>query len=249
MSNTQFLLYAPKMAPAGRKLAKAMGIASSKEIPPSKMDVLVRFGSTLTIPFTPAWEINPRKALKAKSRRLDEMKLLIQHGIPTPPILALPGEDVEGPAVIRSTEATFGGESIEVLQAGATRQLGPDEMAVGLIDKVMQYRVHVCGPRRRIRELTPENPDATKQFIWNHKAGFTFNIDKTRTQDERSKLFNLGGEAVDALGLHFGAVDILMTADKEFYVCEVNSAPGQASESTREWYAEHLKQYIKEITF
>ena len=50
-----------------------------------------------------------------------------------------------------------------------------------------------------------------------------------RPQEVSEELTSLGKQAVDALGLDFGAVDIILGADGRYSVLECNSAPGVES--------------------
>jgi glutathione synthase/RimK-type ligase-like ATP-grasp enzyme len=54
---------------------------------------------------------------------------------------------------------------------------------------------------------------------------------------------NLAVEAVDAMNLDFGAVDIIMDTDNNVFVLEVNSAPGLGNTETLEVYAKAIEDY------
>lgn len=89
------------------------------------------------------------------------------------------------------------------------------------IAKAREFRVHVVGGHSiKISEKIGITPD---QKVKNHRFGskcvypYDFNHKKT--------LRRIAGEAVEALGLDFGAVDILWREDIGFIVLEVNTAP------------------------
>lgn len=88
-----------------------------------------------------------------------------------------------------------------------------------------EYRVHIFqGKSIRISEKFYNNPD-------NKKDGYT-TIKPTCSDEVRKKLRSAAKRAVEAVGLDFGAVDIL-TAENEVYVLEVNSAPGVGGTTPR----------------
>lgn len=83
---------------------------------------------------------------------------------------------------------------------------------IGVYEKVLRYP-RKNGRRGRSRE------------IWNWKNGYAFVYHREGFDEARE----LGVRAVDALGLDFGAADIILGIDGRFYVLEVNSAPGVQS--------------------
>jgi hypothetical protein len=60
--------------------------------------------------------------------------------------------------------------------------------------------------------------------VWNWHNGFAFHF--VQPEQVQDKLKTLAINAVAALDLDFGAVDILLGADRRYYVLEVNTAPG-----------------------
>lgn len=112
------------------------------------------------------------------------------------------------------------------------------------IPKDQEYRVHVMGEeafyvQRKARKL--DVPD--EQVNWrvrNHANGFIFQKDDfvipEGVKEEAIK-------AVEAVGLDFGAVDILTTKKGKVYVLEVNTAPGLEG-TTLEKYVEQFQKVI-----
>ena len=65
--------------------------------------------------------------------------------------------------------------------------------------------------------------------------------------ESRPALEEQAVKAISAVGLHFGAVDIVREVDtKEYYVLETNSKPGIVSEATWNAYCNALKQRLGE---
>jgi hypothetical protein len=60
--------------------------------------------------------------------------------------------------------------------------------------------------------------------VWNWRNGYAYHFVEPSAVNDRLK--NLAVEAIDALNLDFGAVDVLESKTGVFYVLEVNTAPG-----------------------
>lgn len=82
------------------------------------------------------------------------------------------------------------------------------------------YRKRHLGSYRKVLQ----NPEDMRRVGRNYHNGFRF--ERVERQEVPEALKQLGREAIAALGLDFGAVDILETAPGTFVVLEVNSAPG-----------------------
>jgi len=82
---------------------------------------------------------------------------------------------------------------------------------IGVYEKLLTYP-RKNGRRGRSRE------------IWNWRNGYAFIY--RRKAEAPPPLYDLGPRAVDALGLDFGAADIIQGNDGNFYVLEINTAPG-----------------------
>lgn len=60
--------------------------------------------------------------------------------------------------------------------------------------------------------------------VWNWSNGYGYNF--VKPEDSPDNLKALAIDAVAALDLDFGAVDIVLGTDRRYYVLEVNTAPG-----------------------
>lgn len=109
-------------------------------------------------------------------------------------------------------------------------QWGQSDYFVRLIPKRREYRVWAFRGRvKAIYEkiLTYRNRNRTARLpniIWNYRAGYAFTF--VHPENHPEGLGKLGADAVAALDLDFGAVDIIQGTDGRFYVLEVNTAPG-----------------------
>src|SRR5690606_3093878 len=111
------------------------------------------------------------------------------------------------------------------------------------VKKDQEYRLHVSGDKvffvqRKARKR--EVPDDQVNWqIRNHQNGFIYANQDVQVSDEMK---NTAIAAVAALGLDFGAVDMLTTKKGDHCVLEVNTACGLAG-TTLDKYVEMIKEY------
>jgi len=117
------------------------------------------------------------------------------------------------------------------------------------IENYGEYRVHVFGGEiilyqkksRKVDEdgevVTPEGGEVDVRNLASNWIYRTGNLNRLERIEE------LAISAITALGLDFGAVDIIMNEDKEVMVLEINSAPGISNTETREAYVTAIKNY------
>lgn len=118
--------------------------------------------------------------------------------------------------------------------------LPPAPLYVKYIKKLQEFRVHVFNgavidvqEKRRKSLATIE----ANEFIRNHDNGWVFCRENIR---EPETLRETSIKAVQALGLLFGAVDIIYNRyHNKVYVLEVNTAPG-LTDTTAHKYAESI---------
>jgi D-alanine-D-alanine ligase-like ATP-grasp enzyme len=141
-------------------------------------------------------------------------------------------------------------------QARAGQGLPAAGLYVEAIDKGREYRVHVGKtPSGAIRVIDVtrkiRRPEATGErgFVWNHDNGFMFVRDGVNLSSIPSDLLQQASRAISALGLTFGAVDIVVPRrgrrsirEMPSYVLEVNTAPGMEG-ITVERYALFFETY------
>lgn len=133
-------------------------------------------------------------------------------------------EDVRWPVVCRTVLNGHSGRGI--VMANNREELVPAPLYVEYVPKQDEYRVHVVAgeviavqQKRRIHD----HPNPNWQ-VRNHANGFVFARCDVVCPD--SVTANAVA-AVAALGLDFGAVDVVWNARREMaYVLEVNTAPG-----------------------
>lgn len=110
-----------------------------------------------------------------------------------------------------------------------------------------EYRYHVFGEevilvqKKKRRDGWQENPNYSND-VRNHSTGWIYSIHDAQ-QDDRVAAICIN--AVKALGLEYGAVDIITRRDA-VYVVEVNSCCGIQSETVLEKYSDAIRGWLVE---
>lgn len=110
--------------------------------------------------------------------------------------------------------------------------------------KKSEFRVHVFNGEiidlieKRARQDKPEN---FNQYIRSYDNGWVFCRDDI---EDIPKVKEEAIKAVQALGLDFGAVDVIWTKNEKAIVLEVNCAPAMEG-TTVEKYARAIEQYVR----
>jgi hypothetical protein len=133
------------------------------------------------------------------------------------------------------------GEGIELLSGDVVIPEAP--LYVRYIKKSQEYRVHVMGEyvvdvQRKARSKDVQDEDVNWQ-VRNHTNGFIYAREGFETPESVKVQAIL---AVEALGLDFGAVDIIWNdREQKPYVLEVNCAPGLTGQ-TLQGYIDRFKE-------
>lgn len=128
--------------------------------------------------------------------------------------------------VVRNILNGHSGRGIEIVQEGTLPQA---PLFVEYKKKRYEYRVHVfkgevIDTQQKKKRNSDERPATFNTFVRNHDNGWVYCRDNIASDIFRDALAIL---AVQALGLDFGAVDIIYNEhENQNYVLEVNTAPG-----------------------
>lgn len=110
-----------------------------------------------------------------------------------------------------------------------------------------EFRCHVWSDRVICLQAKVV-PPGCQNFIHNYENGCHYTtqmLDRWISGDLRSQIEVISIQTSRALGLDFGAVDLLLTKKDRLYVLEVNTAPGLRSEATYSAYREALRGEMK----
>ena len=153
--------------------------------------------------------------------------------------------------VARTLTASTGGKGIVIIRPNAPITAAP--LYTVYARKRAEYRVHVVTnpngeasyfiQQKRKKEGVEQTED--QKLIRSHANGWTFAVNNlTLTSAERPVIQSLALAAVKAVGLDFGAVDIVQRVNGNFLVCEINTAPGLEGESTLNFYRDAIPKML-----
>lgn len=256
---------------SSKALAEALGVRRLKvrdgqyvgrQYVPRREDVIINWGNATLPRFHEqvTWLNHPSAVSVASSKR-QSLALLSDAGVPTPPWTVDRNEATrwlnEGALVVcRQLDRGSGGRGIVLCrlpdgdhddELGITRLLPGGPLPVSAVytkyvKKKDEYRVHVLGgqvidvQQKRLRNGI-EQPNFK---VRNHDAGWVFCRENVTLPDAAR---TLATRAAEALGLDFGAVDLIHNTREGFYVLEVNSAPGLEG-TTLETYAAAIRGHL-----
>ena len=185
----------------------------------------------------PVKVLNKPEAIANAINKLTAMRLLQASGVRVPAFQTEPPVDAASTWLARRSLTGSGGVGIEVVRKGGSFPAA--SLYVKYIKKTTECRVHVANGKAiflqlKLRDSKAEQT-ADQALIRNHDNGWVFcprPLD-TVTQDT----LDSSVAACAALGLDFGAVDLVLGRDDNLaYVLEVNSAPGLSSPGLIEAY-------------
>lgn len=139
------------------------------------------------------------------------------------------------------------GEGIKI--ATTEEELSDAKLYVRYVPKKEEYRVHVfegeiIDVQQKRKKLDTEGVSNYNPFIRSHLHGWVFCRENV---NPKSSVFDAAIDAVAALGLSFGGVDVIYNehSDKP-YVLEVNTAPGIEGETVH-IYTSTFLNYIETL--
>lgn len=162
--------------------------------------------------------------------KLQELEMLREEGVVTVPFARSP-EGLTAPFLGRSLHHTRGNDIIVY----RTHQRGRrHDFYTQLVDKQQEFRIwsfrrKVIGCYEKILTYPSKlGRRGRSREVWNYRNGYAYIFRRSEEIPENIKA--LGRSAVDAVGLDFGAVDIILDRQGRGFVLEINSAPGVEGE-------------------
>ena len=258
---SSFFLYHRTTSPTGRLLARALGVpyghlgrgqtprrARNVQSSLTRATALIRWGSQQALPSgcRPTSTLNSVEALSRSSDKAVALRVLMEQGVRVPRFsLASDASTLRElresvPVILGRSRHGSQGRDIRVFQEG--EPLHGSELYTEYIPNTREYRLHVFqGEVIRVQgKYLDFKEQHTNPFIKNHGQGFRFRAPDRQLNADR--LESAIG-AVRALGLDFGAVDLLIGEDRLAYVLEVNTAPA-CSPLTARAYIERFAEWL-----
>lgn len=168
--------------------------------------------------------LNPLASVSIATCKLKTLRTLESASIPTPEFSTT--KPTEGKWVARTQLSSYSGQGAVVADA---TELPEAPLYTKYIQKDAEYRVIVVGDqavdvKQKLKRRDFEGERVP--YIWSCDNGYLF----AREVEIPENLSELGISAVKALGLNYGAVDII-AKDGNFYVLEINSAFGLSGQT------------------
>lgn len=188
--------------------------------------------------------LNKPENIHRAINKLTALTVLKEAGVRVPEFRTeLAGVD-SGIWFARRTLTGSGGRGIEVIRKGCAVPSAP--LYVQYVKKSTEYRVHVvngqvifCQQKKRERS-SQQTKD--QKLIRNRDNGWVFCLVH---EDPPQEVKDAAVAAVVALGLDYGAVDIVVGRDdSRAYVLECNTAPGISSPTLVQAYREAFVSWL-----
>lgn len=238
-----FLLYHANSHVTGNRLGDYLGIPHGRECT-DRYDYLIRWGSRSSVEYAPRdGVINSQTSLRQTSDKLESLRMLEEAGINVPDFVEDRDEISETfgyPALGRSENHTRGQDINLILQWRDAYLTDGNDFFTEYIPTDMEYRMHVAnGEVVKVHEKRLRSEADNHPFIRNAETGWVFLNPRDEAPPDQ-----LAVDAVSALGLDFGAVDVVREEETgDHYILEVNSAPS-LDEANLERYGEAFADEI-----
>jgi glutathione synthase/RimK-type ligase-like ATP-grasp enzyme len=240
-----YFLYHKKSCKTGKILGTALGIRRGMGKTADQNGPLIRWGNAVA--FSAETLLQQREAISLASNKLSALRAMQAAGVRVPEFDMVPGDGVW----LGRKRHGFGGGDIIPLRDGVC--LSPrgnttdSEFYTKYISNTREYRLHVFrGEVIRVQGKYLDYPEQhTNEFIKNYGQGFRFRAPDRRLNSDR---IEAAINAVEALRLDFGAVDLLIGTDRQAYVLEVNTAP-KCSPLTARAYIEAIHGWLVEAGY
>lgn len=238
-----FLLMHRKTRPTGKRIAAALGIPARFKTPIRGDTIALRWGTAehATLPAT----IQPSDAIARAGNKLAAFQCFQRDGVPCPEFSTYP--PTTGDSVVYDTwfgRRTHGmcGTDIKVYRPGDAWVPGAQDFFTKFIPNRREYRVHVfrdqvIGVMGKYLDYPDQAGDG---FIKNVAHGYRF---RTPAKELKPSRTDAAIAAVKALGLDFGAVDLIIGDDDKEYILEVNTAPALAPLT----FAKYIECFKREL--
>lgn len=249
--HSSYLLFHPKAADeTGPRLIKELGIAGGHRPPTEGVDTLIRYGSRegLAYPLDlqgnfPKRVINSIEAISRATDKRGSLLTFMTKGVKAPYPMLYPYKNL--PAVGRKKRHERGyGFWLCLQKADVERALAEGaDYFIKYIPTRGEYRVHVVGglvPFMQQKEFTGKGKKALSPWLRNKRMGW-----RLVRCPEIPRVCKLGIGAVEALGLDFGAVDILRDDNDRLWVLEVNTAPALRGSQLRDWCETFKRRFLE----
>ncbi len=220
------ILYHGNSSVTGRELKAALHIEGGTD-DPGHVDRLIRWGSRANIRYQAGEVLNKLASCNNAGDKKRALEIMKTASMSVPPMVTR----FEGELLIGRTDSHMQGRGAFLITSQRDFDLARDHLRCSHFMKYIpterEYRVHVFKNQIIARSEKRMGDNATSLHIRNFETGWTFHyVDTAPSEVDRIAL-----NAMTALNLDFGAVDIIKSINGNIYVLEVNTAPSLVKEN------------------
>lgn len=222
-----------KPSNSAKELATYLGLkrlsTSASRFVGRPSDIIINWGNVSRV--HNSQYLNPLQAVKNATNKLATFQLLQEAGVSIPPFFTSQSQlDSDTVYVARTTLTGHSGEGIVV---GIPTDLPSAQLYTTFLAKQAEYRVIVVGNqavdiKQKLKKRDFEGDRSP--YVWNCDNGYVYaRNDITIPEDLTSTAIS----AISALGLRYGAVDIIEDEYGNLFVLEINTAFGLEGTTTQ----------------
>ena len=241
------LLYCKITDTTGIKLAEDMGIPSINGYQHRLREhypFIIRWGVGCGIGYVPQVVVNKMNAVNNAVNKYKAITLFNEGGVRTAPFTD------QVPVVGRTREHTQGQNfwlCWEQSQVDGARRDGA-EYFIKYIPVKQEFRVHVLGGEVGFVQRKYQRNRSTSAFMGIQGFTDSWHREIYEGRDVTQDLKDTAVKAVEALGLDFGGVDLIVSLDDGLsYVCEVNTGPALPHPRVRAPYIAYFRKRMEEL--
>ena len=234
--NSVYVAYSNQSCVTGRRLGAYLGSRYGR---PGRMgsprpDYLIRWGTSDGATYIPGEDyLNGMRETERNTDKYRSLEIMDTYGVPVPrygrSLEELQEQGATYPFMGRATNHTQGRDINLILQE-RDDYLTDNDFYTEYIPTEHEYRVHVLdGEIVHVNQKLLQRDADNHPFIRNYETGWVFG--NQRDDVNLQPAIN----AVEALGLDFGGVDLVKGEDGQAYVLEVNTAPSLSENNLRRW--------------
>jgi len=239
-----FVLYHPRSRPSGRALAQALGAdcgLRTRRVPLQ----IVRWGTARQPEADDeiSCVLNRADAVARAANKYRSLEVMRAAGVSVPRFARSAEAMRDWPDEVRMGRSDHHsqGSDIRVLPCDDEPDFTQSDYYTLFIPTKREYRIHVFRDKIiRVQGKYLDFPDQAHPYIRNYEHGYRFRQPSLTLRPAR---LEAAIEAVKALGLDFGAVDLIIGEDGNHYVLEVNTAP-KCSPLTLSAYVEAIREGV-----
>lgn len=196
-------------------------------------DIAIRYGCSNTLEISIS--VNKPGAIEIAKHKFDTLVKFRDFGLPIPNF-SKNANDLNFPVLGRKFYHSCGTDIVFIKNPD---NIVPCDYYIEFLPISDEYRYHVVC--RQIVSATAKYGGDETAYCRNLKTGWRFK--EIKSYEAHPHLPAYAKWATRALGLDFGAVDLIVS-NNEPYLLEVNTAPGLIDRRAK-LYAKRIKQYVK----